>query len=76
METQEASLAAVRLALARLTETLEEDLEEKTLCQICYDRPKACVLGCGHLYCFACVERVELCPGCRVPITARTRVFA
>ena len=45
------------------------------VCNICMDRVKAIVFGCGHANCEECARRLAICAQCRTPITRRQRLF-
>lgn len=45
------------------------------MCQVCMDRPKACMIDCAHVsMCMECATQVRACPICRRDITKRERV--
>ena len=55
----------------------KEKLEEYKLCQICMEREKNTVLGCGHLFCDDCLSLLNEneCPTCRKEITTQMKVY-
>jgi sacsin len=44
-------------------------------CQICFERDRSVVLGCGHQLCRTCSELLSQCPFCRTTITNRIHLF-
>ena len=44
-------------------------------CSICLERPRDLVFGCGHQSCGRCGEQLSACPFCRLPITAKIKLF-
>jgi len=56
-------------------ERLSEEQAKRTVeCKVCYDQPDQwVVISCGHMFCKACADIVQLqtpkrCPNCRAPI--------
>ncbi len=45
------------------------------MCPVCFSRPRATVVNCGHLFCAACAARLQRCAICRTPVNTRTHVF-
>ena len=56
---------------------LAQQLEDATVCKICYTEGMDCVLfPCRHqCCCFACSRQLQECPLCRTNITSVERVF-
>ena len=49
--------------------------EETKKCQICFEKPKNTVFGCGHFACQDCAKVLNSCHFCRKKIQVRTKVF-
>lgn len=50
-----------------------KDLQESVECPVCFSIPRAPPVPCcsnGHVICIKCKDKVEVCPTCRVPMTA------
>ncbi len=75
-ELEEMRRVVARMAeeKARMEEEKEE-LKQATLCEICMDRPKNTILGCGHQLCEPCALSLRVCSQCRTPVTSRTRTY-
>ena len=59
-------LASIRLELASMQRKLDIALE----CPVCFNHRKDTRLQCGHLFCQAYLEQVQVttCPICRQPV--------
>ena len=44
-------------------------------CTVCWDKKKDTAYLCGHVFCGECSSKVNTCPTCREPITARIRIY-
>merc|ERR1712216_860346 len=45
-------------------------------CLVCFERPWNCSLSpCGHVLCYKCASRLNICPTCRQKITGRQRLY-
>jgi N-acetylneuraminic acid mutarotase len=66
----------LRLQVQELQKRLEVELE-RHLCKICYEREiDTVLLDCNHrTVCQRCLEQVQLCPLCRVPISNVVQTF-
>ena len=42
------------------------DVDTLTLCNICMENKKDRSLNCGHIFCNACLEKMNSCPTCRM----------
>lgn len=62
--------ARLRLQVLELQKRLNNELE-RHLCKICYEREiNTVMLDCSHrAVCARCLDQVNMCPLCRVPIT-------
>jgi hypothetical protein len=56
---------------------LTQQLDDATLCKVCYDSPLDCVLWpCRHqCCCFSCSRQLSECPICRSPFTSAEKVY-
>ncbi|GAB5358472.1 hypothetical protein AAMO2058_000460700 [Amorphochlora amoebiformis] len=55
---------------------LAEDIDDKELCKICFDREMNCALiPCGHTVCLTCSKILDVCPNCREPFTRVQKLF-
>merc|ERR1712228_939298 len=66
----------LQLQVDELQKRLESGLE-RHLCKICYEREiDTVLLDCNHrTVCQRCLEQVQLCPLCRVPISNVVQTF-
>ena len=73
----EAAGARLREAKVRATAAAAAAaaVAEATLCSICQERPRDCVLNCGHTFCRTCAGRMTTCPQRCGAITSRGRFF-
>ncbi|GAB2218612.1 hypothetical protein Droror1_Dr00001838 [Drosera rotundifolia] len=55
--------------------SVEQSAPVEQSCPICLTRPKNMAFQCGHTTCMDCGAQLERCHLCRVPITARIRLF-
>uniref|UniRef100_A0A7S2XD63 RING-type domain-containing protein n=1 Tax=Lotharella oceanica TaxID=641309 RepID=A0A7S2XD63_9EUKA len=54
----------------------EDDIDDKQLCKICYEREMDCaLLPCGHMVCMQCSSRISRCPHCRERFTRTQKLF-
>mmetsp|Transcript_19615 Transcript_19615/g.27378 ORF Transcript_19615/g.27378 Transcript_19615/m.27378 type:complete len:533 (-) Transcript_19615:20-1618(-) len=54
----------------------EDDVDDKELCKICYEREMNCTLvPCGHMVCMQCSGRIKRCPHCRVSFQRVQKLF-
>lgn len=49
--------------------------DDKTTCPICLWQAKNLAFGCGHQTCYDCGQKLQVCPICQRPITARIRLY-
>lgn len=49
---------------------------EQQLCSVCMERGREVVFQCGHQSCELCSNKLVVCPYCRVPISAKIKLFA
>lgn len=56
---------------------LRDQLDDATLCKVCYDRPLDAVLfPCRHqCCCYVCSEQLSECPVCRAPFTSAVKIY-
>ena len=54
-----------------------DQLEDATLCKICYDAPLDAVLfPCRHqCCCYGCSQQLNECPVCRAPFTSSVKIY-
>ena len=53
-----------------------EALQAEVLCNICFEKRRDTVFNCGHTACTKCSEHLTNCHMCRIPITAKIKMFA
>ena len=53
---------------ANKTKSVSADDDEYWRCSICEENRKNRVIGCGHVFCDVCLERLIVCPICKVRI--------
>ena len=53
----------------------QQDAADVMCCSICLERPRDLVFGCGHQSCGRCGEQLSACPFCRLPVTAKIKLF-
>jgi len=63
-------------SLEQRIEDLKSQIESAKICIMCIDEDKNIKFNCGHVcVCAKCSLRLSTCPLCRLPITAREKVF-
>ncbi|KAJ8447723.1 hypothetical protein Cgig2_015086 [Carnegiea gigantea] len=67
---------SVRSATNSTLSSVESNIPVEQACPICLTNPKDMAFGCGHLACKNCGPKLQTCPLCRRPITARVRLYA
>ena len=72
---QQAKIAVASAASAAKSAGQQQDAVDVTCCSICLERPRDLVFGCGHQSCSRCGEQLSACPFCRLPITAKIKLF-
>jgi hypothetical protein len=80
MQDLETSLPLVRERLVEeqmraVQDSARREFEEASLCTVCVERHRDCVLNCGHLLCKQCAHSVDTCPHCRMVVKSRRRAF-
>lgn len=62
---------------AKAIKEKDEMIESLSICEVCLDRKRDCVLSCGHLFCSSCISGLleKVCPTCRVEIKSVHKVF-
>ncbi|XP_001629545.2 E3 ubiquitin-protein ligase MIB2 isoform X3 [Nematostella vectensis] len=52
-----------------------QELEDKSQCPICMDKPRTVAFLCGHGTCSECCQSLRNCPFCRKPIEKKINLF-
>jgi ferredoxin len=70
----EQSTKAVRAAVLQRS-VAQAAGAEPLRCAVCMETPKQLAFNCGHQTCAACGDKMASCPFCRLPITAKIRLY-
>ncbi len=53
----------------------DDKVNIKTECKICMDKQIDVTLGCGHVLCTGCSDKVTQCPYCKEKVKTRIKIF-
>ncbi len=71
------SILDLYLPLCSYKDEENKDDEKSSLCTVCYDKPKDCLIKpCKHFcVCMVCADKLLLCPVCRSSIQTKEKIY-